>query len=386
MKRLLTCTAAAVVALLQAGWAQQDQGFDPLAVVLTYHKVTGEPLDFQAVAGQTDAAKRAWGFDYEGVLKAEVARLQQQMAASSGATEFVIGVDDTLSQYDHDLGEFVIELFAPGAYVPVRVFHLDYRLVFANRERARRLPMPKEQAREFDARMNRTGRQIVDEIRFKVVGKGDPSGGVAGSVIRAEIVSLRVLDRNGNVIVIPDMSKESAAEENERSFDAAKVDVAGLRLGVSASDLEAALTRLYGSATRGKAAGYNWAKFAGSVETNPNGCYSVYGRRTNPGPGTVCITAPFDDKEVIRAIRIERFFAPFDPDILIKTMVKKHGPASSNRGTVLGWGPDVAGAGRALTALYGEDRQLFDEGLGRVPNVKVTLQLVDPVWAAANSR
>lgn len=387
MKRLIACTAVIVVALLLPGLAQDD-GFDSLAVVLTYHKITGEPFDFERAAAQSDAAMRASGFDRPDVLKAQIAQLQQRMAASNPAAEFVISVNNSLEAYDHDQGEFSIGLFTPGHYVPVRVFHLEYRLVFANAERARRLPMPKDQAREFDARMNSMGRQLTSEIRFKVTGKGDPSGAVAdGNVIRAEMVAVRVLDRNGNVVFTPDLTKVSAAEVNERAFDASKLDVAGLRLGVSASDLEATLKRLYGKVGRGKAAGNNWAKFTGSVEVNSNGCFSVYGRRNNPGPGTVCITASFDGNEVVRAIRIERFFPAFDPDLLRKALVKKYGPVSSTRGGALfGWGPDVEGAGRALSANFSEDRQLFDDGLNRIPNVKVTLQLVDPAWVAANRR
>jgi len=388
MKPAFACTAIAVLALLAPTLAQND-GFDEEAVALTYHKVSGDPIDLARAAEQADAVMRASGFDRPDVVKAQMARLQDRLSAASAATEFVISVNTAFTQYDHELGEFSIQLFTPGHYVPLDAFRQQYRLVFANADRARRVPMPKEAARAFDARLNSMGRSVTSEIRFRVVGKGDPAGAVAdGLVVRAEIVSVRLLDAAGNIVFTPDLSTASPAEINTNAFDAAKADVAGLRVGVSAADLEATLTRLFGKVLRGSASNHKYARFAGTLEMNSNGCYSVYGRRNNPGPGTVCITAVFDEDEVVRSIRIERYFPSFDPDVLRTTLLKKYGPvagAQGGRGMSLGWGPDVEGMGKALTASYSEDRDFMADAVNsRASNVRVSLQLIDAAWVAAN--
>lgn len=389
MKSTLACTALVAVAFLAPTWAQTE-AFDEEAVALAYHKVSGAPLDLERAAGQTTAVMRASGFDRPDVIKAQIARLQDRLAASSAATEFVISVNTTITQYDHDLSEFSVQLFTPGHYVPLDAFRQSYRLVFANADRARRMPLPKDEARAFDGRLNSIGRSVTAETRFRVVGKGDPAGAVAdGQVIRGEIVAVRVLDRNGNVLFTPDLTTASPAEVNASAFDASKADIAGLRIGVNAGDLEATLKRLYGKASRGGPNPNSYAKFAGSVSMNPSGCFSVPGRRGNPVPGTVCITASFDSDEVVRAIRIERYFPWFDREVLRKTLIKKYGPVTGARGgggALLGWGPDVEGVGKALTAHYSEDSDFMSDALNSAPKIKVALQLVDPVWVAANQR
>lgn len=364
-----------------------NDGFDEEAVALAYHKVSGEPLDLQRAAEQTDAVRRASGFDRHDAVAAQAARLRDRLEASSAATEFVLTVNTSIGQYDHDLGEFSVQLFTPGHYVELTAFSQSYRLVYGNAERARRIPMPKEEARAFDARLNSLGRAVSAETRFRVVGKGDPAGAIVdGQVVRAELVTVRVLDRNGAALFSPDLSAPSPSERHAGAFDASKADVAGLRIGVKARDLEATLTRLYGKASRGGVTPNSYAKFAGSVSMNPSGCFSVRGRRGNPVPGTVCITAQYDDDEIVRAIRIERYFTWFDPDVLRKALVKKYGPVSGGLAAMLGWGPQVEGVGRALSAHWSEDSDFMDDALNRRPNVKVALQLVDPVWAAANRR
>src|SRR5262249_8333779 len=137
------------------------------------------------------------------------------------------------------------------AYIPFQAFGQEYRIVFANGASARAIPMPKEQARDFDAQLNSYGRQIKNEVHFKIIGKGDPTGGVNGGlVIRAEITSARALDRAGQVLFTPKVLAVGAGPKFA-GFDAAKTDVAGLRIGGSKKDMEATLTRLFGKVTPG---------------------------------------------------------------------------------------------------------------------------------------
>jgi hypothetical protein len=273
----------------------------------------------------------------------------------------------------------------------VRAYNQEYRIVFANAASARAIPMPIDQAREFDARLNRFGRNVNNEIRFKVIGKGDPSGAVAGQlVVRAEIVSARVLDQSGQVLHAP---KVLAAGAGPRfaGFDASKADVAGLRVGIRKSDLEAALTRLFGKVTPGSMSGGGSFKgFAGVIEVNSMGCMSMMGRKTKPKPGDVCVTAYYDAGDVIRMVRIQRMFPPnFDQEVFRKALVQKYGPVTGGRSRTA-WGPGVPGAVLndpttfvdALTASVGYDHDISFAGSNRLENAIVSLQLIDAEWAA----
>ena len=68
----------------------QSDGFDPETVAMTFHKVSGAPLDTPALAAQSQAAMRASGFDRPDVIAAEQQRLDAQLASMNPAQEFTI--------------------------------------------------------------------------------------------------------------------------------------------------------------------------------------------------------------------------------------------------------------------------------------------------------
>lgn len=375
-----------LVAVLSA----QSDGFDPEVVAMTFHKVSGSPLDTQAMAAQSQAAMRASGFDRPDVIAAEQKRLDAQLASMNPAQEFTITIDDTISQYDHTSGQFAVELFTPGTFIPVRAFNREYRIVFANAASARAIPMPKEQAREFDAKLNSFGRQVNTEVHFTIAGKGDPVGGVLGDlVIRGEIVSVRVLDRAGQVVFTPTVLATSAMPAFA-GFDSSKADVAGLRVGVSKKDMEATLTRLFGKVTPGyMGGGGSFKGFASVIEVNSMGCRSGFNAKKKPQPGAVCVTAYLDSRDVVRMVRVERLFPPgFDGTVFEKALTQKYGPANGSRPRS-SWGPGVPGAVLnnpqitvdALTASAAADHDISDLGGNRMQNVIVSLQLIDANWA-----
>jgi hypothetical protein len=389
----MTIRAAAsnvFVVLAMSAVLAQSEGFDPETVAMTFHKVSGAPLDTQTLAAQSQAATRASGFDRPDVIAAEQKRLDAQLASMNPAQEFAITIDDRISQYDHTSGQFSVELFNPGTFIPVRVFNREYRIVFANAASARAIPMPRDEAREFDARLNSFGRQVNTEVHFKVVGKGDPVGGVLGDlVVRGEIVSVRVLDRSGQVVFTPKVVATSAMPAFA-GFDASKADVAGLRIGVSKKDMEATLTRLFGKVTPGSMSGDGQFKgFTSVIEVNSMGCRSGFSAKKRPQPGAVCVTAYLDGSDVVRMVRVERLFPPgFDGRVFEKALTQKYGPANgSRRGS--SWGPGVPGAVLnnpaitvdSLTASATADHDISDLGGNRLQNVIVTLQLIDATWA-----
>jgi hypothetical protein len=397
MTRALSCPViAACAALVLASPARaQSEGFDSTAVATAYHKLSGDSLDLQAAAQHSAAVQRATNFDRPDALSAEVARLRAAIANADPAREFVIRVNDNISEYDHDHGEFSIGLFQPGYFVPLEAFGQSYQLVFANAERVRAIPMDKASAREFDSKLNAIGRGVLNEIHFKVTGQGDPAGAVTGPrVIRAEVMSARLLDRQGHVVFTPSVAasptlRNVAAPE----FDAAKMDVAGFRVGVSGSDFAATLERLFGPVTKGPPEKHAFAGIAGTISVNGDGCFSYPGRRNNPRPGAVCITGYVDDGGTVRSIRVERLFAPVNEEVFRKALTQKYGPVADARNGstfVLGWGPpidsalvyDRSGPRRALTAHYMVDSDFMREGLNEANDVRLVLTLVDAEWAA----
>jgi len=379
-----------LVGVALAVMSAQSDGFDPETVALTFHKVSGTPLDTQAMAAQSQAAMRASGFDRPNVIAAEQTRLDAQLASMNPAQAFTITIDDRISQYDHASGQFSIELFMPGTFIPFQAFGQQYRVVFANAGSARAIPMPVDQARDFDARLNAFGRQVNTEVHFRVVGKGDPVGGVQGNlVVRGEIISARVLDHVGQVVATPQVLATSAMPAFA-GFDASKADVAGLRVGVSRKDMEATLTRLFGKVTPGYMGSEGKFKgFTSVMEVNSMGCRSGFTAKQRPQPGAVCVTAYLDSGDVVRMVRVERLFPPgFDGNVLEKALLQKYGPASgSRRGS--SWGPGVPGAVLnnptitvdALTASAAADHDISDIGGNRLQNIIVSLQLIDADWA-----
>ena len=212
--------------------------------------------------------QRATNFDRPNAAKAEVARLRALIANADPAREFVISVNDNISQYDHDRGEFSIGLFQPGYFVPMYAFGQQYQLVFANAERVRAIPMEKASAREFDTKLNAIGRGVLNEIHFKVTGQGDPAGAVTGArVIRAEVTAARLLDRQGHVVFTPSvLASPKLTNVAAAPFDARSADVAGFHVGVSAEDFAATLERLFGPVTKGPAERNAFPGIAGTVE------------------------------------------------------------------------------------------------------------------------
>jgi hypothetical protein len=396
--------AFATLALLLAGTtvptkSARAQEADPQdrAIVIAYHRVSQRPLDLAAAAARSEAAQRATPFDRPDAIKAESERLAREIDSADGGRTFTLRVADNVSEYDHTTGRFTVQLFDPGHYAQVDAFGERYQMVFDNAAAARYIVMPKEQARAFDARLVQSGRSVVDEIQFRVVGEGDPAGAVTGPrVIRANIVAVRVLDRAGGVLYAPTLAPARAsvaASAPPPAFEASRTDVAGLRVGVAARDLEGTLTRLFGPVTRLQRAPAWHPGLSAALEVNSMGCMTIPGRRRGGEAGNVCVTAFLDEDDVVREVRVERVFAFLDAETFRATMVRRYGVVSDARqGSAysLGWGPRVpetlgysrAGPLTALTAHYDTIDDMMSRSLNAAPRVRVTLQLVDAAWAA----
>ena len=395
---------AGLVALcLGATALAQDGGLDPEQVALAYHRISNEALDLARVAEGSDPVRRASNFDRPDALKAEISRLQGLLTAADPAREFTTRVNDHISEYDHARAEFSITLFTPGYYLPVRAFGQEYQVVFANAGGLKAIPMAKDEARGFDERLTGMNRGVINEIRFRITGKGDPAGAVTGArVVRAEILSARILDHGGNVLFTPAVAASAPvtadAGGGAPAFDAGSADVSGFRVGVKGKDLEATLARLFGPVSR-RPAGKGMAPgLATIMAVNELGCTTIMGRRNNPSPGAVCVLAMLDGSDVVRQIRIERMFGYLDGEVFRRAMVRKYGAVAEAQGGVsgysLGWGPPVNVAAadsppihwQALTASYTTDQDMLGRSGNALPRIVITLQLIDADWASRQTK
>jgi hypothetical protein len=398
MRAISYCVIALCATFIVSHTANaQGEGFDSTAVAAAYHKLSGDTLDLEAAAQQSASVQHATNFDRPDAAKAEVARIRTMIANADPAREFVISVNDNITEYDHDHGEFSIRLFQPGYFIPIEAFGQQYQLVFSNAERVRAIPMDKASAREFDAKLNAIGRSVLNEIHFKVTGQGDPAGAVTGArVIRAEVTTARLLDRQGHVVFTPSvLASPKLTSVAATPFDARSADIAGFHVGVSADDFAATLERLFGPVTKGPPERNAFPGIAGTVSMNGDGCFSYPGRRNNPRPGAVCVTGYVDKGGTVRSIRVERLFAPVDQETFRKALTQKYGPVTDARSGSrfsLGWGPtidsslvyDRSGPHTALTAHYTIDSDFMREGLNEADDVRLVLTLVDAEWAAKN--
>jgi len=399
MKRPALRTLLMVVALVASpviALAQEEE-LDAEKLALTYYKVAGKPFDFEAVVNLSPPVQSATNFDKPDVMRKEIARMHAVQDQASDKTEFSVAVNNSISDYDHEHGEFSVALFEAGSYLPVYFNKHEYRVVFANAERARSIPMAdKEQARAFDQELLRHSRAATTNIKFRVVGAGDPAGAVSGEdVVRAELLSAQTVDRDSKVLTTANLSG-SAAAAAPVAFSAASLDVAGLRVGVKVDELEAAIARLYGKPARterGKNVDYD-ARFAGSLELDLMRCINVPGgHRHVPQPGDICLRAFYDSDDIVRSILIQRVFGKVDTEVVRRAALTRYGPASNveNAGTgyVLGWGPAldrklVSYGGRSgFPLLLSIDSSVDFLGSGRsAGQFVIALQLVDDAWAA----
>ena len=397
--RIVCRMLGAILAVPAVACVAKAQELDEAAVALVWHKVTGEAMDLENAAQGSAVVRRASSFDRPDAVAAEMERLRGMLQGADVAHEFTVRVNDHISEYDHASGEFSVKLFEPGYFVPLDAFGARYQLVFANADRARAISMPKDQARDFDMQLSRSYRAVLTEVRFRVVGEGDPAGAVTGSrVVRAELLGVRVLDRGGNVLHEPDLSAPAAVSGvSATTFDIGSASVSGFSVGVSAADLEATLERLFGPVTRREAGSKAYPGFASALVVNEMGCVSYPGKRTKVKPGDVCVTAYADADDVVRSIRIERVFAWFDSEEFRRTLTDYYGAVTGARAGAdyaLGWGPEVdaalvydrSGPHTALAAYYTANDDWTTRGLNSLPQIRVVLQLVDSRWASERAQ
>jgi hypothetical protein len=386
-----TLSKTALLLLLIPLALAADRDLDPEQLALTYHRLAGKAFDFDRHAAASRVVSQASGFDRPDVLKQEIARQRAVFDAASDQIVFETDIQNSISDYDHDRGEFSVAIFEPGTYMPIHFNRQEYRVVFANAEQARAIRMPKEEAREFDRRIMRDGsRAVLSPVRFRIVGDGDPAGAVSGQyVVRAELVSAQVLDNDGSVLATPDLAAAPAAPP--AAFDPLAVDAGGLRVGMSADQLEAAVTRLYRKPARTPRSPRSDSdpRLAGSIEIDLMECiYVPSSRDREPVPGDVCLRAYYDKDGIVRQVRIQRVMSRFDYEQARSAAIARFGPATSVRGgstPELSWGAADAALGAGLTLRIDPYGNSLSIGTGDIRAGSLDMTLTDTAWAATTA-
>jgi len=188
----------AVLTLAIPGAAQQPKTLDHLTAYFIYSKLSGEPINLEAIADQTQRVGQARGFGRVAVRALEVSQLKAKFEAADPEAPYVISFQ-TLMTYELNQARFSVQTFEPGRVLVLNPFgpgsahpmpasfagQFAARLFFANADEARYVPLAPDQARVIDpvARSGGTGAVADVTLHFLDV---DP----AQRVLRAQVESV----------------------------------------------------------------------------------------------------------------------------------------------------------------------------------------------------
>ncbi len=376
---------------------------DDLTVFNLYHKLAGEPIDFEGIAGMLQNVARAGQFEKANVQAAEVAKMKARYEATDPEATYSVRVRSNL-KYELEQERFEIELFEPGRhllYRPLDTLGVDSRhatqaqlyhrkLVFANGASARYIPLPKAEAAKIGnvAQYGSTG--AAAELEFRVVGAGDPTGAVdSGGVLRAEILALRFDGLDLPVTVTP-YDPKALREKPVSGFD-----IVGLKTGVPLTTLQRAIEKEFGPIGAIRPGNNEDPRLVSGIGHNPDGCFT-FGNRV-AAVGNVCIRAFADDRGTVRKIIVEQILEGADWEPIREALLQKYGAmsesVSKSNNRYYAWGPEVARSvtmdeqlapQRALAASVSTIQSAMDRMAASTRvSTNLRIRLVDPDWAGA---
>lgn len=194
----------------QAAPAAGARPIDALGALWSYYKLAGTTPDFQEMAKRLRRVQQAGDFDRDNILSAEAADLQAAFEAFNHDGLFTVNVQTQLD-YIEDREQVAIQFFEPGRVLPFDPFvqRVDghehrlsmfaqfgelyqRRLAFANREAARYLPLPRNQARVFATSQGWAPQGAILELTFRLTGAVPGSGTASGSMVVAQVEAVRL--------------------------------------------------------------------------------------------------------------------------------------------------------------------------------------------------
>ena len=183
---------------------------DALGALWSYYKLAGATPDFEEMAKRLRRVQQAGDFDRDSILAAEAADLRAAFKAFDHSGLFTVSVQSRLD-YLEDREQVAIQFFEPGRVLPFDPFvqridgrehrlsmfshfgdRYQRRLVITNREAARYLPLPRDQARVFATPQGWAPQGAILELTFRLTGAVPGSGAASGSMLLAQLETIRL--------------------------------------------------------------------------------------------------------------------------------------------------------------------------------------------------
>lgn len=375
---------------------------DETLVYYMYHKLSGEPIDFDTISGWLDKVARANQFDKVSVQEEEEAAMRAEYEATDPGETYSLRIQTQL-KYDLENERFSIDFFEPGSFLryhPLAALGVSARsargqnqiferkIVFANADSARYVDMPRDQAAAIGSVAQRGATSGSAEVELRFVGTGDPTGAVSGTgIVRAELLSVKFDEFDLPVNIEPydpNVLKEVSPD---------KFDIMGLKVGVDLKRLQRDMEKQFGDVGQVGRARNDDPRFVSGVGHDANGCYS-FGNKV-PETGNVCVRAFADEKGVVRKVVVEQILEGTDWDPIRQALVQKYGAVSfSNRAGNIqhyAWGPEVTKSvagdyqsqpAYAMTASLSVMQSALDRSMASTrASTNLRIRLIDADWA-----
>ena len=373
---------------------------DDFKVFYLYHKLSGEPIDYDAIGPLLDKVARAGQFDKANVMAEEIAQLKAGYAAADPEATYALRVGTNL-KYDLENERFVVDMFEPGRHLlyqpmnrllssrnAMQARQYDRKLIFVNGESAVYIPVPRAEAAGIGHVAQHGSTSTSADIEFRLVGTGDPTGAVEGRhILRAEIVSLRFRDLDWDIPVKP---YDAAALPVKPLKD---FDIMDLKTGIPLATLQRTIEKEFGPIGAIRPGNKEDPRLVSGIGHNPDGCFS-FGNQVAE-VGNVCIRAFADERGTVRKIIVEQILEGTGWDPVRQALLQKYGAmaesVSKSNNRYFAWGPEVAASvtmdeqlapQRALTASLSAIQSAMDRMAASTRvSTNLRIRLIDADWA-----
>ena len=213
---------------------------DDKSIELLADYLAGSTPNFRERALDSYEYRRANEFDKPEVLKTIEDKLRAEYEGFADVEGLQLRVGGDIGQFDAAAGVYRISVFKPGVYFP---FKRGYRLILDNAADFYEWQLPIAEARKV-REISRFGKVTVEII-------ATPFGIASNDQrhVRGQIISMKLFEqRSGQLLheaVLPTEQRkgvQSAAAQKPSLVEDDKLELAGLRLGMSAEDAKSALS------------------------------------------------------------------------------------------------------------------------------------------------
>jgi len=174
---VLAITFAVAFAVLQSGVALAQWGAEenreraatPMTVATVYHIMQRKLPDFTAWARETEAYKKADGFDKNVVLEREVARLKFEFSQISPFDPLVIRTRVRLSPYSTQTRGYLVHGITPETYFGYTHMGVNYAIVLPKLMDYEWIGVEGAQKNKVEAAAEKSpGREVVMKIKVRI--------------------------------------------------------------------------------------------------------------------------------------------------------------------------------------------------------------------------